>query len=302
MNNKMRLVFMGTSEFSLSALKAIHHMEDIDLVAVYTRAPKPAGRKMELKKSVIQEYAEANNIPCLTPKSLRKDNADKIFADLHADIVVVAAYGLIIPQNILDIPQYGFINIHGSLLPRWRGASPMQAALLNGDKQSGITIMKMDAGIDTGDIISMQPIEITSKMNLGEFSEKMSELGAKMIIDVLNDIPNCLNNATKQPEEGASYTGKITTDDCRINWTESAENILHKIMGLAPAPAAWTEIDGVRMKVLDADIVNEPQAKKMILSCGVGYLELTKVQPAGKRIMTGEEFMRGHQQFNLDVR
>lgn len=296
--DKKRLVFMGTSDFSLKALEAIYKLENYELVAIYTRAPKPAGRKMELKKSVVQEFAERNNIPCFTPKSLRKDDADKVFAGLKPDLAVVAAYGLIIPQNVLDICT--FINIHGSLLPRWRGASPMQAALLHGDKKSGITIMKMDAGIDTGDIISMQSIEITPKMNLAEFSVKMGELGAKMIVDTLNNLQNSLDNAYKQPEEGASYTGKISTEDCRINWNDPAEDILHKIMGVYPE--AWTEIDGIRMKVLDADIVPNFSPKKMILSCGDGYLELTKIQPAGKRAMSGEEFIRGHQNINLSAR
>lgn len=289
---------MGTSDFSLKSLSAVSELENYELIAVYTRAPKPAGRKMELKKSVVQEFAEKNNIPCFTPKSLRKDDADKVFAELKPDLAVVAAYGLIIPQNVLDICP--FINIHGSLLPRWRGASPMQAALIHGDKESGITIMKMDAGIDTGDIISMQTIEITPKMNLAEFSAKMGELGAKMIVDTLNDLSGSLAKAYKQPEEGASYTGKISSEDCRINWNESAEDILNKIMGVYPE--AWTEIDGIRMKVLDADIVSGSVPKKMVLSCGNGWLELTKIQPAGKRVMSGEEFIRGHQNINLNVR
>lgn len=289
---------MGTSDFSLKALNAISELKNYELVAVYTRAPKPAGRKMELKKSVVQEFSEKNNIPCFTPKSLRKDDADKVFAELKPDLVVVAAYGLIIPQNILDICP--FINIHGSLLPRWRGASPMQAALIHGDKKSGITIMKMDAGIDTGDIISMQTIEITPKMNLSEFSAKMGELGAKMIVDTLNNLPSSFAGAYKQPEEGVSYTGKISSEDCRINWSESAESILNKIMGLYPE--AWTEINGIRMKILDADIVSGFSPKKMILSCGDGCLELTKIQPAGKRVMSGEDFIRGHQNINLNKR
>lgn len=296
--NKKRLVFMGTSDFSLNALSAIYELENYELIAIYTRAPKPAGRKMELKKSVVQEFAEQKSIPYFTPKSLRKDDADKIFAELHPDLAVVAAYGLIIPQNVLDICP--FINIHGSLLPRWRGASPMQTALIHGDKKSGITIMKMDAGIDTGDIISMESIDIAPKMNLDEFSEKMGNLGAKMIVDTLRDLQKSLDGAYKQPEEGATYAGKISTEDCRINWSDSAENILHKIMGVYPE--AWTEISGIRMKILDADIVTNFIPKKMVLSCGNGYLELTKIQPAGKRVMSGEEFIRGHQNIDLNVR
>lgn len=298
----MKIIFMGTSDFSLKPLQSICGMDNFDLVAVYTRMPKPAGRKMELKKSVVHKFAEDSGVRCLTPKTFRDPATIEEFKSLAADVVVVAAYGLIIPQEVLNIPKYGFINIHGSLLPRWRGASPMQATLLNGDKKSGITIMKMDAGIDTGDIISMKEILITPKMNLKEFSEKMSNLGANMIVDVLNGLPDCLNQAYPQPEEGASYTGKISTEDCRINWNESAENILHKIMGLSPIPAAWTEIAGIRMKVLDADIASFPVAKKMILSCRDGHIELTAVQPAGKKVMTGEDFMRGHQGIDLDVR
>jgi methionyl-tRNA formyltransferase len=191
------------------------------------------------------------------------------------------------------------------LLPRWRGASPIQSAILAGDKKTGVTIMKMDAGIDTGDIISMEKVEITDSMNSEQLSEQLSSLGAKMIVETLNDVPTALQSAFKQPEEGAIYAEKITKDFCQLNWNDTAENIQHKIMALSPAPAAWFEIDGSRVKVTDAqvsDSADYPSGTifanangEMCVSCKDGAVLIKTLQPAGKKPMRSSDFLRGHQ-------
>lgn len=291
----MKLVFMGTSQFSLLALQAIAHMANIDIVGVYTKEPKPVGRKHVITKSPVHIWAEKHNLPIFTPKSLRKpETIEDEFRRLNADIAVVASYGLIIPQNILDVPPNGFINIHASILPRWRGASPIQAAIMAGDTSTGITIMKMDAGIDTGDIISQRIVPIGLKTTGEELTQTLGILGAEMIVETLNDLPRYLSQAKKQPEDGATYTGKISTEDCRINFDQPAIKILHKIMALSPVPSAWCEMFGIRMKILDAEVVESPNDKNLVVKCTEGYLRLNKIQPAGKRVMSDVEFLCGH--------
>jgi methionyl-tRNA formyltransferase len=258
-DHRMRVVFMGTSAFSLKALVRLYQQqinsEELEIIAVYTQAPKPSGRNYKTKKSVVHEFAETNNIPVHTPKSLRNDEQLGIFRALRPDVAVVAAYGLIIPQNILDIPRYGFINIHASILPRWRGAAPIQAAIMAGDKKTGISIMKMNAGVDTGDVISTKQIDIHTKSTHGDLEEQLGNLGAEMIVDTFGNLEKNLNNTRKQPEEGSTYAQKISKEACKINWEDAANSILKKIMSLSPVPSAWTEIDGLRIKILDADVV-----------------------------------------------
>lgn len=316
---------MGTAEFSLKALKALFELGmngdgSCKVIAVYTQAPKPSGRNQKIHKSAVQEFAEEHGIEVFTPKSLRKPEQAEIFAKLSPDLAVVSSYGLIIPQNILDIPRYGFINIHASALPRWRGAAPIQAAILAGDKQTGITIMKMDAGVDTGDIISMQHVDITPKTTHGELAENLGNLGAKMIVETLKSVENLensLKNAQKQPEDGAVYAPKISKEDCRIDWSKPAVEILKHVMAMAPAPGAWTEaeMEGLRVKVFDVDVAADVAADavavdaavageiladnsgRMFVKCGEGILEIAKIQPAGKNIMSGKDFLRGRANF-----
>ena len=300
---------MGSSDFSLKALEEIFELtqqnKNFELVAVYSQPPKPSGRGYKLKKTVTHEFAEKNSIPIYTPKGLRKPEQEEIFRALEADVAIVASYGLIIPQNILDIPPKGFINIHGSLLPRWRGAAPIQSAIWSGDKETGITIMKMDAGVDTGDIISMKSIEISETINHGELQQKMSDLGAEMIIETIKNIDEALANAKKQPTEGVTLSKKISKEDCAIKFTDTAENILRQIKALSPSPAAWCEIDGLRLKILDAELAVFPSDyhrfpgflqndRDFVVACGESFLKFTKVQPAGKNAMSGADFMRGH--------
>ena len=300
----MNIVFMGTSDFSLKGLIALY-ANNCNVVAVYTQAPKPSGRKQKIHKSVVHEFAESKGISVFTPKSLKKADQIEIFASLKPDLTIVSSYGLIIPKDMLDIPKYGFVNIHASALPRWRGAAPIQAAILAGDKQSGITIMRMDSGIDTGDIISMQYVDIHPKTNHGQLTEDLGNLGAKMIIETLSNLDSMLANAKKQPNEGATYAQKISKESCKIDWNNSAIDILRHIMAFAPIPSAWSEVDGIRVKILDADISSNSEiaAKnvgeicenngEMFVMCQDGALKITKIQPAGRNAMNGTDFLRG---------
>lgn len=301
-----RIVFMGTTEFSLKILKALID-NGFNIVAVYTRAPQPAGRKYKICKTVVHTYAETCNIPVYTPSSLRNNEAAEEFRSLCPNVAVVVAYGLIIPQNVLDIPHYGCLNIHASLLPRWRGASPIQSAILEGDSETGITIMKMDAGVDTGDIISMQSVKIDDNTNAERLSLQLSSIGADMIVHTLQNLETSLNSAYKQPEEGAIYAKKITKDFCKIDWNCSKEEIHRKIMALSPAPSAWTEVSGIRIKIQDATIwkhncdnscgtVFQTETKDMAIACKNGALIIRTLQPAGKKTMTGASFLLGHKE------
>ena len=299
-----RIVFMGTADFSLKSLKVLFE-KNYNIVAVYTQPPKPSGRNYKIQKSVVHEFAESCGIPVFTPKTLRSPEQLDIFQSLKADVAIVSSYGLIIPRNILDVLPYGFINIHTSILPRWRGAAPIQSAILSGDKQTGITIIKMGDGIDDGDIISMKFLDIHQKTNHGELSEKMGDLGAEMIVDILENLEISLSNAYKQPQEGATYAPKFSKESCRIDWSNAAEIVLRQIMAFSPDPSAWTEIEGIRIKILDADVVESEyknktsgelfeENKNAVVSCGSGFLKLTTIQPAGKNIMSGSDFIRGH--------
>ncbi|MDR1982487.1 MAG: methionyl-tRNA formyltransferase [Holosporaceae bacterium] len=298
MNNKS-IIFMGTSDFSLKSLAAIHEAK-FNVIGVYTRPPKPTGRSYRIQKSIIHRFAEEKNIPVYCSKNFRSDEEVELFRSLKPDLAIVSSYGLIIPQNMLNIPTYGFINIHASLLPRWRGATPIQSSILAGDNQTGITIIKMDSGIDTGNIILAEPIDISSKTNYGELSDRLGALGASMILKVLNDIDNSLLKSQKQPQEGSTYAKKITTDSCRINWNDSAENILRHIKAFSPIPAAWTEIDDMRIKIFDAELIDANSnlqpgfvQESMIIACKVKSLKLIEIQSAGKNKMSGDDFVRG---------
>jgi methionyl-tRNA formyltransferase len=219
---------------------------------------------------------------------------------LKPDLAIVSSYGLIIPQSMLDIPIHGFINIHASLLPRWRGATPIQSSILAGDQKTGISIIKMDAGVDTGDIILSRSMNISHETTCGELSDKLGTLGASMILEILNDFDNSLSKSQKQSEKESTYTKKINADSCRINWNDSAEKILRQIKAFSPVPAAWTEINGARIKIFNAEIVNETLnfhpgfvLENTIVVCKAKALKLLEVQPSGKNRMSGEDFLRG---------
>lgn len=287
------LVFMGSTEFSLVSLKTLHE-DGFNVVAVYTREPKPVGRHYKLTKTVVHEFAESNNIPVYTPKNFRDEEQVKIFADLKPDVAVVSAYGLIIPQVMLDMVP--FINIHGSLLPRWRGAAPIQRAILAGDKETGISIMKMDAGLDTGDIISMKSVKIDEEMNSGELFKILAPLGAEMIEETLLNLNESLKKTTKQTEEGACYAQKIDKKEAKFNLSDSAFEIVRKVKAFAPIPGAWTELEGKRLKVLDASLIKDGEDFKdnLVFESANGKWIAKLVQPEGKKPMPGRDFRRGY--------
>ncbi len=291
-----RLVFMGSTEFSLASLKKLHE-DGFNIVAVYTREPKPTGRHYRLTKTIVHEFAESKNIPVYTPKTFRDENQVKIFADLKADVAVVSAYGLIIPQSLLDLAP--FVNIHASLLPRWRGAAPIQRAILAGDDETGISIMKMDAGLDTGDVISMKSVKIDSEMNYGQLSEILAQLGAEMIEETLLNLDESLKKATKQPENGACYAHKIDKKEARFDLSDSAVEIVRKVKAFAPTPGAWTELNGKRLKILDASLEKNGTSGEnckddLVFETSDGNWIAKIVQPEGKKPMSGRDFRKGY--------
>ena len=292
MRNK-RLIFMGSTEFSLASLKKLYE-DRFNIVAVYTREPKPVGRHYKLTKTIVHEFAESKNIPVYTPKTFQDGLQLEIFAGLKPDVAVVSAYGLIIPQVILDIVT--FINIHASLLPRWRGAAPIQRAILAGDDETGISIMKMDAGLDTGDVISMRSVKIDEEMNYLQLSEVLAHLGAEMIEETLLDLDMSLKKATKQLKEGACYAHKIDKKVAKFDLSDGAVEIVRKVKAFAPAPGAWTELNGKRLKVLDASLVKNCENCKddLVFESSDGNWVAKIVQPEGKKPMSGRDFRRGY--------
>lgn len=288
-----RLVFMGSTEFSLVSLKKLYE-DGFNIVAVYTREPRPVGRHYKLTKTIVHEFAESKNIPVYTPKTFRNENQVKIFADLKSDVAVVSAYGLIIPQSLLDLAT--FVNIHASLLPRWRGAAPIQRAILAGDDETGISIMKMDAGLDTGDVISMKSVKIDSEMNYGQISEILAQLGAEMIEETLLNLDKSLKKATKQLEDGTCYAHKIDKKAAKFDLSDNAVEIVKKVKAFAPTPGAWTELNGKRLKILDASLVKTEENCKddLVFESSDGNWIAKIVQPEGKKPMPGRDFRRGY--------
>ena len=292
----MRVVFMGTPDFSVPVLKAL--MTKHEVVCVYTQPPRPAGRGQKLTPSPVQKEAEANNIMVRYPVSLKSESEQKLFEMLNADVAVVCAYGLILPNAILSAPKLGCINVHASLLPRWRGAAPIQRAIMAGDKQSGVTIMQMEAGLDTGDMLLSESTPITEHTTAGQLHDKLSEIGAGLILKVLDKMPT----AVPQPFEGVTYAHKITKEDCLIDWTKTADVVSAQIRGLSPFPKAYFNYNGESIKVLQAtvmpDLTKEPVGTvlndDLSVACGLGtVVRLDSLQRAGKGVVERADFLRG---------
>lgn len=292
MKNK-RIVFMGSTDFSLASLEELCR-DKFNVVAVYTREPKPTGRRYKLTKTIVHEFAEENNIPVFTPKTFRDEEQVKIFADLKPDVAVVSAYGLIIPQVMLDMVP--FINIHASLLPRWRGAAPIQRAILAGDKETGISIMKMDSGLDTGDVISMQSVRIDEETNFSMLAAQLAYMGAEMIKETLLNLDESLKKAIKQPKEGACYAQKIDKKELQFDLLDDPISIIRKVKAFGFKPGAWTMFNGKRLKVLDASLIKEAEdySNDLILGSPGKNWAAKVVQPEGKNLMTGKQFSVGY--------
>lgn len=296
---KLRIAFMGTPDFAVPALKALHDAGH-DIAAVYSQPPKPAGRGHHIKKSPAHETAEALGIPVHTPQSLRNTEEQKIFSDLNLDVAIVAAYGLILPKAILDAPKYGCINIHASLLPRWRGAAPIQRSILAGDTETGITIMQMDEGLDTGAMLLQEKTPITASTTAGSLHDELMAMGGRLIITALDGLSAGKIKPTPQPEAGVTYAAKLTRENGRINWTKSAEEIERQIRGLKPWPGCFFMMGSEAIKILSAEIISEKKGDagtllddQFTVACGQQALRLTKIQRAGKNPTDGASFLRG---------
>ena len=298
----LRIVFMGTPDFSVPALKAILDGGH-EVVAVYTRAPKPAGRGMAPRLSPVHQIAESAHIPVLTPKSLRNDEAVALFRSHHADVAVVVAYGLILPKPILDAPVHGCVNLHASLLPRWRGAAPIQRAIMAGDAGTGVMAMQMDEGLDTGGVGMEERLAIGPDMTAGDLHDALSATGAGLVARALAAIERGEFRPRPQPSDGVTYASKIDKAECRIDWTRPAREVHNHIRGLSPFPGAFFEADlgrgPERIKALRSTCVEGRGAPGALLddaltiACGEGAVRLTQVQRAGKGPMSADDFLRG---------
>lgn len=298
----LRLIFMGTPDFAVPTLRALAERGH-EIVAVYTREAKPAGRGMKLQPTPVEQEARKLGIPVLTPKTLRTPEAAAEFAAFQADAAVVVAYGMILPQAILDAPKFGCFNLHGSLLPRWRGAAPINRAIMAGDAESGVMVMKMDVGLDTGDVAMTARLPITDTMTAVDLHDALAPLGAALMADAMAALERGELSFVKQSEDGVTYAAKIDKAEARIDWSKPAAEVLRHIHGLSPFPGAWCElpIDGepVRIKLLRcaaARGAGEPGAligDDLTIACGDGALRVLQLQRAGKQPMSAEQFLRG---------
>jgi len=294
----LRLAFMGTPDFAVPALRALVAAGH-DVAAVYCQPPRPAGRGYKERPSAVHAVAEALGLPVRTPASLRKAEEQEAFAALGLDIAVVAAYGLILPKAILDAPKHGCLNIHASLLPRWRGAAPIQRAILAGDAETGITIMQMDEGLDTGAMLLQEAVPITAAATAETLHDALADCGGRLIVDALKRVEAGTLTARPQPADGVTYAKKIEPADARIDWTASAAVVDRTVRAFAPRPGAWFEMDGVRIKLLAAEIVAGSGAPgavlddRLTIACGDGAIRAIRLQREGKRAMDADAFLRG---------
>jgi len=295
----MKLVFMGTPDFAvaiLDSLLAVGH----EVVAVYSQPPRPAGRGHKEQPSPVHAFAAARGLPVRTPLSLRDPAEQAAFAALGAEGAVVAAYGLILPQAVLDAPRHGCFNVHASLLPRWRGAAPIQRAILAGDRESGVTIMQMEAGLDTGPILLRQSLPLPPDTTASWLHDRLAELGAGLIVEALEKLVTGTLVAEAQTEEGVLYAAKLRRDEGKIDWSLPASQIERQVRALTPWPGVWFETGGVRVKVLHAALESgqgEPGRvldDRLLVACGQGALRLLQVQRPGKAAMAAADMLRGH--------
>ncbi len=290
----MRLIFMGTPDFAVPTLQALAAAGH-EIVAVYSQPPRPANRGKKLTPSAVHSKAEAMGLPIYTPLSLKSAEEQASFAALNADAAIVAAYGLILPRAILDAPQLGCLNVHGSLLPRWRGAAPVQRAILAGDSETGVMVMQMEAGLDTGPVRAATMTPIADK-TAGELTQELAELGAALMVKVLADFD--AHPAVPQPEEGITYAAKIDKAETRIDFTHSAAMVERQIRAFHPG--AWFEYEGERYRILAAEIVDSTSAvagtvidDKLTIACSADAIRPAMIQRAGKPAMPLADFLRG---------
>jgi methionyl-tRNA formyltransferase len=289
---------MGSPDFAVSALAALIDAGH-EILCVYSQPARPAGRGHKERPCPVHVFAEAHGLQVRTPESLKDADVQAAFAALDADAAVVAAYGLILPKLVLDAPRMGCINIHGSLLPRWRGAAPIQRAIEAGDARTGISIMAMDEGLDTGAVYLTGEVPITIETTASDLHDQLAAMGGALITEALAGIANGSLNATPQPQDGVTYADKLARDEGRLNWSRSADDLARQIRALNPWPGVWCEHDGQRLKVLAAAVESGSAvpgtviAEPLVVACGSGALRIERAQRAGKSAMDVSDMMRG---------
>jgi len=298
----LRLIFMGTPQFAVPTLRVLHREHEI--VAVYTRQPKPAGRRgLELQPTPVELDARHFGIPVVTPSTLKTPEALDQFRAHNADAAVVVAYGMILPQAILDAPKLGCFNLHASLLPRWRGAAPINRAIMAGDAESGVMVMKMDAGLDTGDVAMAERLAITDAMTASNLHDALAPLGGDLMVRAMGALERGMLQLTPQTSDGVTYAAKIDKAEAHIDWNKPAFDVLRHIHGLSPFPGAWCEmpLDGAvqRVKILLCEMAKasgEPGAvldDRLTIACQQGAIRVLELQRAGKQPMKADDFLRG---------
>lgn len=301
----MRIVFMGTPAFSVPTLMEIVG-QGHDVVACYSQPPRPSGRGMDLKKSPVHEAAETLGIPVVTPESLKDPQEQQRFEELEPDVAVVVAYGLLLPKSVLETPKEGCLNLHASLLPRWRGAAPINRAVMAGDTETGIQVMRMEEGLDTGPVCMSETVAIGPDMTAGELHDRLSVLGGDLMVRALAAVSRGGLAERAQSADGVTYAAKLSKDETRIDWTLAAGDIHNHIRGLSPFPGAWCTLDvggkSERLKVLRSHVVEDrtgPPGEVVslddgpVIACGTQAIRLVQVQRAGKKPMSGSEFLHG---------
>ena len=298
----LRLIFMGTPDFAVpTLLELVAHGHDI--AAVYTRVAKPAGRGMKLQPTPVEREARRLGIAVLTPATLKTPEAQAEFRTHNAEAAVVVAYGMILPQAILDTPKLGCFNLHASLLPRWRGAAPINRAIMAGDSETGVMVMKMDAGLDTGDVAMAERLAVTDAMRAADLHDALAPLGADLMVRAMGALERGKLQLTRQSDQGVTYAAKIEKTEARIDWNKPAREVLRHIHGLSPFPGAWCElaIDGepARVKILRCEVAKGSGAPgellddRLAVACKQGAIRILELQRAGKGVMKAEEFLRG---------
>jgi methionyl-tRNA formyltransferase len=293
----LRLAFMGTPDFAVPTLAELI-AQGHEIAAVYSQPPRPKGRGMVLEPGPVHKFAESAKLPVRTPLSLKDADEQATFAALDLDVAIVVAYGLLLPKAILEAPQLGCFNLHGSLLPRWRGAAPIQRAVMAGDAETGVMVMRMNEGLDTGPVLMAERVAVGRKTS-GELTTELSRLGADLMVRALGALERGAVTPRPQPEDGVTYAKKISKEEARIDWSKSATEIDCHIRGLSPFPGAWTEVNGERLKILYADPAPGSGKPGVLLddaltvACGDGALRLAKVQRAGKSVMGAAELLKG---------
>lgn len=293
----LRLAFLGTPDFAVPTLAALI-AQGHDIACVYSQPPRPKGRGLSADPSPVHKFALNAKLAVRTPLTLKDEAQQELFRALEIDAAIVVAYGLLLPKPILDAPKFGSFNLHGSLLPRWRGAAPIQRAIMAGDRETGVMVMRMEEGLDTGPVLMAERTQIGRK-TYGDLHDELARLGADLMVRALSALERGSIAEVPQPSQGVTYAKKILKEEARIDWAKPARNIDCLIRGLSPAPGAWCEVKGERLKVLHAEPVSGSGTPGKILgdgltvACGEGALRLVRLQRAGKSVMTADELLRG---------